>query len=221
MTFSELIQAVQRNIQDDSRISNIIGSHIGDMINRSVLEIAGGMKSVLGSWITPPLPELLTIGTVDTATDAAYVSMPDNFQRQLQFVASSEGNEIDIAESFISFAETYPLLDKSGSVTECCEVGGNFYYQGIPSASIEITIHYYQSPTDMSADADEPDGIPSHLHESLLVNYTCWKIFDLIKDMSIEQLDVITEPFRVRFYHALEILELSIPYEIRGFNLNK
>ena len=213
MILSKLITEVEEIIQDNSFLSTNITSRL----NEAQLEVAGGVQSTLGSWITPPLPELLTIGTVDTATDAAYVSMPDNFQRQLQFASSSEGTEIDIAESFISFVEVYPLLDKSGPVTECCEVGGNFYYQGIPTSSAEITIHYYKAPTDMSDDDDEPDGIPSHLHRGLLINHVCWKIFELIED-GLEEAGSNTEKYMKLFFSAVRTLELFIPYEDRTFN---
>ena len=213
MILSKLITEVEEIIQDNSFSSTNITSRL----NEAQLEVAGGIQSTLGSWITPPLPELLTIDTVDTATDAAYVSMPDNFQRQLQFASSSEGTEIDIAESFISFVEVYPLLDKSGSVVECCEVGGNFYYQGIPTSSAEITIHYYKAPTDMSDDDDEPDGIPSHLHRGLLINHVCWKIFELIED-GLEEAGSNTEKYMKLFFSAVRTLELFIPYEDRTFN---
>ena len=213
MILSKLITEVEEIIQDNSFLSTNITSRL----NEAQLEVAGGIQSTLGSWITPPLSELLTIGTVDTATDAAYVSMPDNFQRQLQFASSSEGTEIDIAESFISFVEVYPLLDKAGSVVECCEVGGNFYYQGIPTSSAEITIHYYKAPTDMSDDDDEPDGIPSHLHRGLLINHVCWKIFELIED-GLEEAGSNTEKYMKLFFSAVRTLELFIPYEDRTFN---
>jgi len=215
MILSELVAAVTTIIQDASFTEDIIISRL----NEAQSEVAGGVQSTLGSWLTPPLPELLTIDTIDTVTDAAYVAMPTNFQRTLQFAASSEGNEIDIADSFISFVEVYPLLDKSSSVVECCEFGNNFYYQGIPTASAEITIHYYRLPTDMSADADEPDGIPSHLHRGLLINHACWKIYDLIED-GIDGVMPNTEKYMDLFFNAARILELFIPYENRKLNLH-
>jgi len=216
MILLELVEAVERVIQD----SSFTDSDIIARLNEAQSEVSGGVQSTLGSWLTPPLPELLTIGTINTSTEAAYIAMPDNFQRTLQFVASSKGNEIDIAESFISFAEVYPLLDKSGAIVECCEAGKNFYYQGIPTSSAEITIHYYRFPVDMSSDADLPDGIPSHLHRGLLVNHVCWKIFELIED-GIDEAKTNTEKYMTLFFNAARILELFIPYEDRNFNLLK
>jgi hypothetical protein len=214
MILSDLVLTVQTNIQDSSFTEDDIIARL----NEAQLEVAGGLQYTLGSWVTPPLPGLLTIDTVDTATDAAYVAMPTNFQRNLQFVASSSGVEIDIAETFTSFVETYPLLDKIGTITECCEFGNNFYYQGIPSASEAVTIHYYKFPTDMANDNDEPDGIPKHLHRGLLVDQVCWKIFELLED-DTEEPGLNTKKYLELFLSAARKLELFIPYENRSLIL--
>lgn len=214
-TFAELKTYVEKIIQDTS-----LNSMIGAYMNQGILEIAGGMQSALGDWITPPLPELLTIGTVTTSVDAAYVSMPTNFQRVLQFAASSNGAEIDIEDSFIEFSETYPLLNQTGSITSVIERGNNFYYQGIPTTAEDVTIHYYRYPIPMDAIDDTPDGIPSHLQRSLLVNYTAWKIYELIED-GLEGPGVNTQRYMGLFYAALKTLELTIPYPNRGMNLLK
>lgn len=218
MNLETLISEVQLIIQDSSFSSEDITARL----NEAQLEIAGGIPSVLGSWITPPLPELLTIGKVDTAIDAAYVAMPDgtgdyaSFQRNLQFAASSDGIEIDIADTFRSFVEVYPLLNKSGRITECCEFGNNFYYQGIPTTSEEVTIHYYRFPADMIDDADEPDGIPKHLQRGLLVNHVCWKIYELIED-GTEDPGANTKKYLDLFLGSVYKLELFIPYENRPY----
>ena len=214
-----------KNIVQDSRYTGIINA----LINQGQLEIAGGMKSALGTWLTPPLPELLVIGTIDTATDAAYVSMPSNFQRNLQFVVAENGNEINIEHSFNDFVETYPLLDQSGTISACCEFGKNFYYQGIPTTSEEVTIHYYKEPTDMAAADSKPDGIPKHLQIPLLLNYTVWKIFELLvaEDVIHEtNRQIILDQFyrkmlihKELFFVALHDLELSIPLNIKSLNL--
>jgi len=214
MTFAELIAKVSTIIQDDSFTDEDIGVYI----NQAQAEIAGGMQSALGSWQTPPLPQLFTIGTVTTVTDAAYVSMPVNFQRSLQFAAAASGYEINLAESFLSFSETYPLLDQSGRISEVVEFGGNFYYQGIPTTAENVTVHYYRSPVDMEDDDDTPDGIPLHLQHSLLVNHAAWRIFDVIED-DFSEPGINTQRYQNSFYTALQLLELSIPYENRGMNL--
>lgn len=214
MTYEELIAAVSNIIQDDS-FSEI---DIGKYLNQGQLEIAGGMLSALGDWITPPLPGLFKIDTVSTATDAAYVSLPSDFQRSLQFAASASGYELDIANTFIQFSETYPLLDRSGRIAEVAVFGGLLYYQGIPTTSEDITIHYYRSPTDMSDNDDTPDGIPTHLQRPLLVNYAAWKIYELIED-DFQEPGQNIQRYQNLFYQALQLLERSVPYETRGMML--
>lgn len=310
MTLAELKAAVQLIIQDSS-----FDDYIVSYLNQAQLEIAGGMQSSLGSWITPPLPDLLTIGTVTTdSTTAAYttyseiktlistgdtlsfayndvlisvtctgdsadlqtdinsalvvaeqtsdsvvvswdinnliltcagnvnsdtiigdiytnvdtsntiipvdtvlisavgyVSLPDNYQRQVQFVVNSSGVEVDLADSFISFVETYPAINQTGSISEVIDQGNLIYYQGIPSEAEELKIHYYRTPVDMSDDTDEPDGVPSHLQKGLLVNHTCWKLYELIED-GIEGPGPNTQRYMENFFTYLRLLELSIPY---------
>jgi hypothetical protein len=128
-TLEVLRDLVSTIIQDTSFTDAVIDGYIND----GVTEIAHGMESSLGRVVTPPLPALFTIGTVATVTDAAYVSMPDGFQRDLRFVARSDGIEVDIANSMIQFSMDYPLMDGSGDVVDTIEYGGNLYYQGIPS----------------------------------------------------------------------------------------
>lgn len=214
MTYKELIDKVTLIIQDDS----FSPTDIGIYINQAQAEIAGGMQSALGDWITPPLPQLFTIGTITTVIDAAYVSMPTTFHRSLQFAASSGGYEIDIAPSFLSFSETYPLLDQVGRISEVVEFGGNLYYQGIPTTAEDVTLHFYRLPIDMEDDDDLPDGIPLHLQSSLLVNHAAWKIFDLIED-DFSEPGINTQRYQASFYNALKMLELTIPYENRRINL--
>ncbi|MDY6893823.1 MAG: hypothetical protein SVO01_00170 [Thermotogota bacterium] len=214
MQLSELVTAVDEILDDAS----ITSTRIKSRLNEAQKEIAGGVQSSLGNWITPPLPGLLTIDTITTETDAAYVTMPTTFQRNLQLAASSNGVEIDIAESFISFSEVYPLLDNPGAVTECCEFGGNFYYQGIPTSAETITLHFYRFPVDMSDDTDTPDGIPTHLHRGLLVNHACWKFFELLED-GAEGNRPNTDKYMALFMIATKLLELTIPYENRNLRL--
>jgi len=185
-------------------------------LNLSVSEIAGGVLSSLGNYLTPPLPDLFAIDTIETSTLLAYVSMPATFQRSLQFVSNSDGRKIKIYNSMIEFAEDYPLMDGSGAVEAVVEQGGNLYYQKIPTVAETLTLHFFRLPVDMSKDDETPDGIPSHLAESLLVNSVCKKIFQLREgeDSSkkiIWHTELLTQ--------ALRVLEMTIPADNRSLFL--
>ena len=212
-TFAELIERTDILVQDPS-----LTDMLGDFINQGVDEIAGGMQSVLGSWLTPPLPLLFTIDTVATSTSAAYVDMPEEFHRGLQMVVASSGREISIEHSFIEFTETYPLLNKTGNISAAVEHGNKLYYQGIPVNSETLTLHFYRKPVNMVLDADTPDGIPEHLQILLLTNYAAWKAYEFIEIDLLENSSSIPK-FMGAFLTALKTLELSIPDYTRSLFL--
>lgn len=219
-TFSALKSQTDTLVDDPS-----LTSLLGGFINQGVSEIAGGWPSLLDgiadpipNSLTPPLPDLFTIGTVETSISAGFVSMPDDFQRNLQLVASAKGSEIDIANSFIDFTETYPLLDKVGNISEAVEHGRKLYYQGIPTESETVTLHYYRKTIDMVADDDVPDGIPDHLQVSLLVNFAAWRAYEYLED-GIENETPNTLKFKNAFLSAVRTLELTLPSYTRGLML--
>lgn len=212
-TFEELITRTDFLVNDPDLIDNF-----RDLINQGVFEIAGGMQSSTLDVITPPLPDLFSMTTVTTSTNLAYVNMPSTYHRNLQFAVSENGSEIDIAHSFIKFTETYPALDRTGTISEVVEQGGKLYYQGIPSTEEEINLHFYRKPVIMIADDDEPDGIPEHLQMALLANFASWKAYEIIED-GIEEETSNTIKFKSFFIEALKTLELTIPYDSRGLSL--
>ena len=201
---------------DDNRFST---DDIDLYINQGINEIASGMQSTLGSFLTPPLPLLFSIDTVDTDIDGAFVSLPDTYQRGLHFAANENGVEIDIANSWIEFASINPLLDKTGSIYEVIEQGGSVYYQGIPAISEEISLHFYRLPVDMVTTDSTPDGIPSHLQIPLLVNYACKEMFNLIEN-GMAGAKVDTGQYTAKFMYALRTLELSLPFDTHSLLLS-
>ena len=213
-TLSELTELVSDIIQD----SFFTDAKILSYLNQGVIEIAGGMQSSLGDFITPPLPELFTIETVNTVVDSAFVAMPATFQRGLRIVTNSSGYELEIYNSMINFVQDYPLLNSSGSIDAVIEQGKNLYYQKIPTESEIITLYFYRLPIAMTELTDTPDGIPLYLQIPLLVNYASWKIFELIED-GIESSEINVKRYKIRFFETLRNFELSIPYDTRSLFL--
>lgn len=211
-TFAELQSKVANILQDTS-----LEADIPDYLNQAVSEIAGGLPSTLGSFTTPPLPNLFTIDTVETVIDTASVAMPATFQRNLQFAANSDGIEIDVFDSMIEFAQDYPLMNAVGSVQAVMEQGGSLYYQRIPTVAAILTLHYYRLPTTMSLNTDILTCIPLHLQIPLLVNHAAWKLFELIEDDSDSNGANVVR-YKTLFLEALHTLELSIPADSRSFS---
>lgn len=211
-TFAELQSKVANILQDTSLVADI-----PDYLNQAVSEIAGGLPSTLGSVVTPPLPNLFTIDTVETVIDTASVAMPASFQRNLQFATNSAGIEIDVFDSMIEFAQFYPLMTASGSVQAVVEQGGRLYYQRIPTAAETLTLHFYKLPTEMTLNTDIPTCIPLHLQLPLLVNHAAFKLFELIEDGEAG-MGVNTARYKTLFLEALHTLELTIPADSRSFS---
>jgi hypothetical protein len=75
------------------------------------------------------------------------------------------------------------LLNETGGNVERVAVKGNYlYYQPMPATAEALTLHYFRTPTEMSASDSEPDGIPSHLQDRLLVNYAAKEITGLVEE---------------------------------------
>jgi len=208
-TLSQLKSRVMDIIKDQYFRNAVVTKHL----NAAVTDIAAGLPSMLGTFLTPPLPELFTIDIITTVTDAAYVSMPTTFQRSLVFAGNESNTEIDIANSWIAFVGADPLLVKSGSLYEVIELGKNLYYQRIPSTAEDITLHFYRFPVLMSADTDEPDGIPANFHERLLVNYAAYRTYETLEEGEKAAY------YESLFMKALSDFELSLPYDTRPLNL--
>lgn len=172
MQYVTLIQRVRHIIQDPS----FTNDDIGQRLNEGVLEIAGEYL----------LPQLRTSNTVTTSTSNAYVSMPANFHRHLFHVYSKtqdavigKGRELYEHARLI---KAYPGMDQSGNIARLALSGRTLWYQPIPATSDTLTLHFYRKPVDMSANTDEPDGLPAHLHRKLLVNYAAMSIFDELEE---------------------------------------
>jgi hypothetical protein len=184
---SDLVTAIDGIIQDRAYDEPAIVK----LINSAVKRIAGGVRVPVGSGyiLSPPLPDLYTIGTVTTTT-LSYASLPSNYQRRVFNVYDSSGITISPPQGgdYYSFAlfldqASNKALTDAGSVYRVCVKGSKIYYQGIPSAPATLGIHYYRQPVDRALDGDIPDGLPDHLAERLIKHKVCAEIFgNIIED---------------------------------------
>lgn len=177
------IDGSQGIIQDPAYYPEII-----DRINDAVSAIAGGLRMPDGQR-TPPLPDLYTSDTVETSTSNPYVALPSDYQRNVFMVVDTNGQQLSPPNGggYYDFALFLRQADKkdlsrTGAISRVCVKGTNLYYQGIPSASKTLTVHYYRQPGDMAADADTVDGLPGHLAKKLIKHYVAADIFGEIED---------------------------------------
>ena len=201
-----LINSIQDILQDDAFTEEILVKKI----NATVSCIAAGIRMPDGQ-ISPPLPDLFTMGTVTTSLTLPYVSLPVDYQRMVCVVADSSGNRIypPLNGDYYSFALFLKQISnlnmtEAGSVYRVAIKGTKLYYQGIPTVAETLGVHYYKKPTDMVADADVPEGIPEHLRERLIKH-------KVIADIYGDQIEAgVTEPSRGAQYHESKFMEAMI-----------
>ncbi len=178
-TLDELNTLLASAIQDNTEFDETLRS---SYLNRAVRTIAGGvLMPDRPVRLSPPLPDLYSSDTVSTSTNNPYVDLPSTFGRHLFFAAVGDVS-VTIFDMFSEFLRHYPSLSMTGTIVAVSSKAGRLYYQGKPSASTDITVHFHRLPVDMSDDEDEPDGIPLHLQESLIVNHAAMEIFNLLED---------------------------------------
>ena len=170
-------------IQDSSYYSSATSR-----INDAVTAIAAGVRMPNGQ-ISPPLPELYASTIVSTATDAAYKALPANYMRSVFMVVDENGHQIypPMGGSYYDFALflrhcTKKDLTQAGAVSSVVVKGNDLYYQGIPSASYDLTVHYYRKPTDMSDDTDTVDGLPDQFASRLIKAWVAKEIYSELED---------------------------------------
>lgn len=203
MNFTELTDTIIEIIADSA-----FDSEVPALINEAVLKIASG-DMVPGKYeLTPPLPDLYTVGTIDTTLSSGICSLPDDFNRDLIQVLNSNSEEIPIMSSARRFLHTYKDQD-AGDVKRCAVQGKRLLYRDIPATAETLTVHYYKTPTTLTETTDEPTEIPTHLHRKLIVGYVCKEIYDLIED-GIEDPKTNTKHYDAIYQKGLLELEMAI-----------
>ena len=169
MRLSTLVERVEKV----ARLHSFIATGVKGYLNEAVLDAA---SQVL-------LPDLQSSENVRTHTNSYKVDMPDEYHRNLYFVSSDATDlEIKIFRTKTALLRDHPRLETTGDVEAVCVSEKALHYNPIPSTADTLTLHYYRQPVEMTADTDEPDGIPAHLQDKLLVNYALAKVFEPFED---------------------------------------
>ena len=206
-TVAELTTEIIGRVQDPSFTS----ARILRYLNQGMKEISGHPMVFL--------PQLTTSTTVDTDTSNPYTDLPSNYQKRLHYCHSTTNNrQIRIYNSYAHLLQYVSDQDQNGRVWGVAVRGSYLYYQRIPSTAETLQIHYYKTPTTLSASVD-PTEIPEHLCRYLLVNFVCAEIFKL-KSVSDAQYVAALKTYEAYYNNALSSLisflgpEECIPYEL-------
>lgn len=165
------------------------------------------------------LPDLATFREIDTDPELPYVTLPTDFQRELQTIRSLNGKSpVKIYRSWMEFMRKYPDLDWTGAWVEVASVRANrLYYQPLVTATDTLTLYYYRLPVPMvnleepgPLDQVTPDGLPSHLADDLLINFAAVEIWKLIEQDDTQQSNVAK--YSQRFNAAMaDLLQFVSP----------
>ncbi len=148
-------------------------------------------QSVVGECM---LPELKSLDVLETILGQAYTSMSGltgGFSGVLSRVYTSEGLQLSIYPKLELLMDEKGNMTDEGSVEAVALEGSTLWYYPIPTTEESLTIIYYKNPTDLTADGDEPDCIPSFLHRQILVKGAAAMCFDTIEG-GVEGLKVNT-----------------------------
>ncbi len=172
MTFKEIEDAVKREVEDFS-VEFLVDIPL--LINELYLQVCDA--------VDPGVPNLLTVDTVATVVGKAFLSQPGDSSGKVE----SLYDLIDTRRLELINGDINTLRDRLGSLTQVggithwVPIGTKIWYGSIPAAAVNLEIIYYRNPTALAADTDKPVEIPSHLHRSVLVHGTAYKIFSRIE----------------------------------------
>lgn len=172
MDVETLTARVSGIIQDTSFDSDDILGYF----NKGLREIAGKVQ----------VPDLIVVDTVETVLAQPWVTLPTEYMWALFHCASVTHDRIITSvykkDSYRELLRLYPLLDDVGNVEYIGVRGSRLYYQPIPGTVETLSIQFHGKPTELADDDDEPDFLPYHLHEELMVNFAAKEIYGLIED---------------------------------------
>lgn len=196
-TLEDILIQVQEKLQDSSFSSDKLLGFINSGIRRCAHVVL--------------LPELETTGTFVTSPTLNSVAIPVgwNFGRNLYGASVLNASAIQVLPSLGQLRDQAPWIDtevRAGEVTYLTTRRGQLVYTSSPSVATIVVCKFYEAPTDLVLDTDEPSCLPLALQESLLVNFALWKSFEEIED-GIEGEKVNTSYYKSEFNDALVDLD--------------
>ena len=208
MNVEDLTARVTRIIQDKS----FTDDDILDYFNKGLGKIAGIVK----------IPDLIVADTVDTVLSQPWVALPNEYMWALFHCASVTHDRTITSvynkDSYRELLRLYPLLDDVGDVSYIGVRGTRLYYQPIPATIETLSIQFHGKPSNMTLPTDEPDCLPYHLHEDLLVNFAAKEIYNLIED-GIEDKKLNYNTYNNAFNKTLEELALFVGTDGQAYNI--
>ena len=147
------------------------------ILNRGLVEIAGGGDRPHGEARVAPLPDLLTVAEIAVEAGDRFIVLPSDYHRALVRV-EIDGEPLRRVDSHMDFLGRYGK--GTGDPVAYSLKGKRLWLGPVPNGDIDLTVHYHRLPATMKA-SDEPEGLPDHLQYKLLFHYGCREIFSDIE----------------------------------------
>lgn len=172
MTFKELENAVQREIED---FSKEFFTDIPSVINEVYLTACDE--------IDPGVPSLETLKNLNTVVGELFMNQPEKSSGKIIAVYNQSTKEkVRLVNGGLEdLREKMGSLTEEGSIKYWLPLGTRIAYAPIPQEATALDIIYYQNPQELTGDSDIPLHIPSHLHRGLLVHGTAFHLFSRIE----------------------------------------
>ena len=157
------------------------------------------------------LADLENTGTFTTVVGESTIDIPAawNFQRNLFLIKAPEGKPTPlILSSLAMLARKFPDFrfdTKTGDVEACVITQTQLIYYPIPVEPVTFNCAFYQKPTTLTSDTQEPSVLPDFLHYRLLVSFVCAEIYDEKED-GIDGFKVNTANYVKKFDSAIQEL---------------
>jgi len=190
MNLGELKDEVEVAIGDTS-----FADKLADWINDSIEQIIDDAN-------VPGFKEIISVNTV---LGTAYATLGATCSGRILYVGTAAAELAGGVVTLEQMMKMYPSMSEIGDVEYIAIEGSTMYYQKVPTTVTALTLLHRRKPVAMVADDDEPEGIPSHLHLSVIVSKAAILGFDRIED-GIEGKKVNTIAQSIRYKQGLHDL---------------
>lgn len=199
MILSEIYARVRETVQDEALTGE---EKLLSLVNEAVQR---GCKACL--------PELVTMDLFDIlASSSGLVPMPENYGHTMyRCVNETTGDLLNIRTGTKYLSEAYGSVSAATrSYSSDVTVHGDFlYFRPVCAYAQSFELWYYRKPVDLDGTDQSavPDGIPSFLHQRLIVGYILKESFTLIED-GIEGQKVNTMNWNQEYAAGLQELDM-------------
>ena len=184
MNLENLKDEVISVLEDDSFNTKLTG-----WINSAVEQIIDDAN-------VPGFKEILS---VDTIVDQAYTTLGTTCSGRIIYAGNATAELVGGVVTLEHMMKMYPSMAEVGDVEYIAVEGNTLYYHKMPSTITTLTLLHRRKPVYMVASDDEPEGIPEHLHQSVIVPKVAMIGFDKIEDgLEGKKVNTIAQSIRYR-----------------------